>query len=89
MTRDVPPYAIVAGNPARVVKYRFDEPTIDMLLRLRWWDLNDHQLNTIVPLLMQAPGPGLIQRLQAMQVHSPTADNTSAGEQSNLVDPAD
>lgn len=36
--RDVPPYAIVAGNPARVVKNRFNESTIKLLLSIRWWD---------------------------------------------------
>jgi virginiamycin A acetyltransferase len=35
---DVPPYAIAVGNPARVTKYRFDEATIAMLLRIAWWD---------------------------------------------------
>lgn len=35
---DVPPYAIVAGNPAKVVKMRFDQRTIDRLLALSWWD---------------------------------------------------
>lgn len=38
VTRDVPPYAIVGGNPATVIRYRFDEPTIAKLLDLRWWD---------------------------------------------------
>lgn len=38
VTKDVPPYAIVAGNPAKVVKYRFDEETREMLLRVKWWD---------------------------------------------------
>lgn len=38
VTRDVAPYAIVAGNPARLVRYRFDEGTVASLLRLRWWD---------------------------------------------------
>ena len=38
VARDVPPYAIVAGNPARVVKYRFDEGTIAELLAIAWWD---------------------------------------------------
>lgn len=38
VTKDVPPYAIVAGVPARVIRYRFDEKLIEQLLRLRWWD---------------------------------------------------
>lgn len=37
VTRDVPPYAIVAGNPARVIKYRFDPETIERLQRIQWW----------------------------------------------------
>jgi acetyltransferase-like isoleucine patch superfamily enzyme len=40
ITEDVPPYAIVAGNPARVVRSRFDDDTIVALLRIRWWDWN-------------------------------------------------
>ena len=44
VTRDVPPYAIVAGNPARPVRYRFDEPTISRLLDLEWWTLEPAQL---------------------------------------------
>lgn len=35
---DVPPYAVVVGNPARVVKLRFDEATIERLLEIAWWD---------------------------------------------------
>lgn len=38
VSRDVPAYAIVAGNPARVVKMRFDEATVAELLRIAWWD---------------------------------------------------
>ena len=37
---DVPPYAIVAGNPARILRYRFNEDVIDALLQLRWWELD-------------------------------------------------
>jgi virginiamycin A acetyltransferase len=37
VTRDVPPYAIVAGNPAQVVRHRFDETTVARLLALAWW----------------------------------------------------
>lgn len=38
VTRDVPPYAVVLGNPGRVVKYRFPEDVIARLLEERWWD---------------------------------------------------
>lgn len=37
VTRDVPPYAIVAGSPARVIKYRFDPETIERLQKIQWW----------------------------------------------------
>jgi acetyltransferase-like isoleucine patch superfamily enzyme len=38
VTKDVPPYAIVAGNPAKIIKYRFDKATIDYLMELQWWN---------------------------------------------------
>lgn len=44
VTRDVPPYAIIAGNPAHTIRYRFDEETIKELLRIRWWNWPDHQV---------------------------------------------
>lgn len=44
VTKDVPPYAVVAGCPAKVIKYRFDEQTIKSLLKSEWWKLNDDEL---------------------------------------------
>lgn len=38
VTKDVPPYAVVAGNPARIVKYRFTQPEIEQFLEIKWWD---------------------------------------------------
>ena len=40
VTKDVPPYAIVAGVPAKIIRYRFDKKTIERLLQLQWWDLD-------------------------------------------------
>lgn len=40
VTKDVPPYAIVGGNPARILRYRFDEGTISGLQKIAWWDWN-------------------------------------------------
>jgi acetyltransferase-like isoleucine patch superfamily enzyme len=37
VTKDVPPYAVVVGNPGRIIKYRFDEKTIERLLKSEWW----------------------------------------------------
>ncbi len=38
VTKDVAPYAIVAGNPARLIRYRFSPETIESLLKIKWWD---------------------------------------------------
>ena len=45
VTKDVPPYAVVAGVPATVRRYRFQEKTIERLLRLKWWDLELAELS--------------------------------------------
>ena len=51
VTRDVAPYAIVGGNPARVIRKRFEEPRIDLLLQMRWWDWPEAHLRAAMPLL--------------------------------------
>ena len=38
VTKDVPPYSIVGGNPAKLIRKRFDDETIEFLLQLKWWD---------------------------------------------------
>ena len=42
VTKDVPPYAIVAGIPAKILRYRFDNEIIKELLELKWWDLDEN-----------------------------------------------
>lgn len=48
VTRDVEPYAIVAGNPARVIRYRFDEPTRKALLEAAWWDWPEEEVKQVI-----------------------------------------
>jgi acetyltransferase-like isoleucine patch superfamily enzyme len=51
VTKDVPPYAIVGGNPAHLIRYRFNEEQIAALLEIRWWDWPPERIREAVPLL--------------------------------------
>lgn len=53
VTKDVPPYAIVAGVPARVIKYRFDEGVRQKLIESRWWEQPDEVLKEHISLFQQ------------------------------------
>ncbi len=44
VTKDVPPYAIITGNPGRIKKYRFDNLVIEKLLQSQWWELTPEEL---------------------------------------------
>ena len=48
---DVEPYTIVAGNPARPIRKRFDNELIDLLLQLKWWDKDIEEINSLIPIL--------------------------------------
>jgi virginiamycin A acetyltransferase len=56
VTKDVPPYAIVAGNPARIIRYRFSPASIEHLLHIRWWDWPISKLRKELPNLMDKGG---------------------------------
>lgn len=46
VTKDVKPYSIVAGNPAKHIKFRFSEKQIDSLLKIKWWDWTEDRIKT-------------------------------------------
>ncbi len=48
---DVDPYTIVVGNPAKVLKKRFDDELIDLLLKFKWWDKSVNEINSLIPIL--------------------------------------
>lgn len=50
VTKDVPPYAVVGGVPAKVIKYRFSPEVITELLNWKWWNLSDEELTKVLPL---------------------------------------
>lgn len=61
VTKDVPPYAIVGGNPARVIRTRFDDATIERLERIAWWDWPPERVTEAIPLISQ----GAVDALEA------------------------
>jgi len=48
---DLEPYGVYAGNPARLIRKRFDDELIDLLLRFRWWDKSIDEINRLIPIL--------------------------------------
>ena len=49
VTKDVPPYAIVGGVPAKIIRYRFSEDVIAKLEELKWWDMPEEDIKTHLP----------------------------------------
>jgi acetyltransferase-like isoleucine patch superfamily enzyme len=45
VTKDIPPYAIAVGSPAKIIKYRFDPEVIERLLEINWWNFTDAELD--------------------------------------------
>lgn len=66
VTRDVPPYAVVGGVPAKIIKYRFDEQTINRLRAVKWWNHDPETLwNLLGPLARMAPIEPALKILEA------------------------
>lgn len=47
VTKDIPAYAIAGGNPAKIIRYRFDEKKIEQLLDLEWWNMSEERLKNV------------------------------------------
>jgi acetyltransferase-like isoleucine patch superfamily enzyme len=52
VTKDVEPYTIVGGNPAKKIKNRFDDKTIEDLLKIKWWDWELEKIKSTIPLML-------------------------------------
>lgn len=53
VTKDVPPYAMVGGVPAHIIRYRFTDEEIKILLKIRWWDWTEKQIEDNIELFYQ------------------------------------
>jgi acetyltransferase-like isoleucine patch superfamily enzyme len=59
VTKNVPDYAIVGGNPGRVLKMRFSQKEIEILQKLRWWEWPDETIDRAMPILLSGNIDGL------------------------------
>ena len=48
VTKDIPPYAIAVGIPAKIIKYRFDNNKIDKLIKSSWWDNDPYEIKKTI-----------------------------------------
>ena len=48
---DIPPYSVVVGNPARIIRKRFDDEMIELLEQLQWWNRSEKQIQKLIPIL--------------------------------------
>ena len=66
VTKDVPPYAIVAGNPARIVRQRFPAPIAERLQALGWWDWGHEMLRAALPDFRAMPVEAFLEKHEAL-----------------------
>ncbi len=66
VTKNVPPYAIVGGNPARIIRYRFNKKQIEELLKIAWWNWNDGEIKKITHLLISEKVDAFIEATKKM-----------------------
>lgn len=63
VTKDIPPYAIAVGNPAKVIKYRFSEEIIELMLQLKWWEWKIDKINKNYKFISQKPTKEILIKL--------------------------
>lgn len=76
VTRNFPAYSVVGGNPARLIKKRFQDGLIQLLLELKWWDLPPQELAEIFPLLCDPDLEKVERELRLVQKRRKTGGST-------------
>lgn len=66
VTKDVPPYAVVAGVPAKVIRYRFTDEEIQTLEEVKWWNQTDEELRNNISLFQESVDKELIMKLKGI-----------------------
>lgn len=71
VVKDVVPFTIVGGSPARQIKERFPQHITKQLLEIKWWEKSDEEINNIVPLLQQQPNDETLAQIRSILEHQP------------------
>ena len=67
VTKDVAPYSIVGSNPARHIRYRFNETEIAQLLEMKWWEWSEEHIKGAMSLMCSSDIDGLYQYWKALK----------------------
>jgi len=78
VTKDVPAYTIVAGNPARAIKRRFPEAIANRLAELKWWDWNHEALRLSLPDFRKLPIEQFLEKYEAANAQRAPAQRQKA-----------
>ncbi|MFO1405034.1 MAG: CatB-related O-acetyltransferase [Azonexus sp.] len=70
VTSDVPPYAIVGGTPAKVIRYRFDDEVISSLLKLKWWNMPESILRDNRDIFFSSGMKEVLTRIEKLKMDS-------------------
>ncbi|WP_312335899.1 CatB-related O-acetyltransferase [Anaerospora hongkongensis] len=62
VSKDIPPYSIVVGNPCRIIRKRFSEQQIEALLNIQWWNFPVEKLNSLLPLMLNSDIDAFIEK---------------------------
>ena len=66
VVKNVAPYTIVGGNPAKPIRQRFPDALVEQLLEVQWWNSSDAEINRIVPLLQQPLDQNVLNRIKEL-----------------------
>ena len=71
MTKDIPPYAIVVGNPARIMRMRCEDKWIERIEKLQWWDFPEEMIRNNLGLFRADLTPEVIEQLERIKAEQP------------------
>lgn len=68
VSRDVESYTVAGGNPIRFIRKRYNEASIDKLLKIKWWDLSESELKEALPYILEEDIDGLVKKVIELRV---------------------